>query len=158
VTITSATKAFNIAGVRTAVANVAPAALRAAWDAQPPDLFGAPNVLGVEATLAAWRDGDGWLDDVRRHLHDRRDQVVRRLAGTSITLRPPEATYLAWLDCRACGIDGDPAAWFLDRGGVQLSPGPDFGPGNEQRARLNFATSSTVLDGILDRLTAAVPR
>ncbi len=61
VTITSATKAFNVAGLRAAVAHVGPDALRAAWDDQPPDLFGATNVLGVEATRAAWRGGElGW--------------------------------------------------------------------------------------------------
>jgi cystathionine beta-lyase len=61
ITVTSATKAFNIAGLRTAVAHIGSPQLRQMWDAQPPDLFGATNVLGVEATLVAWLHGDGWL-------------------------------------------------------------------------------------------------
>ncbi len=72
-----------------------------------------------------------------------------------VTMRCPEAGYLAWLDCSAADIDGDPAEFFR-RAGVELSPGPDFGPGNERFARLNFANSRAVLDEILDRMAAAL--
>jgi bifunctional pyridoxal-dependent enzyme with beta-cystathionase and maltose regulon repressor activities len=156
VTVTSATKAFNIAGLRVAVAHVGSERLRAAWDRQPPDLFGAPNVLGVEATLAAWSHGDAWLTALNRHLLARRDQVIARLGGTPLRVRPPEAGYLAWLDCRDAGTPIDPAAWFREHTSVELSSGPDFGPGNEHRARLNFATTGPMLDVILDRMITAL--
>jgi len=152
VTLTSATKAFNIAGLRCAVAHVGPAELRAQWDAQPPDLFGAPNVLGVEATRAAWEQGDPWLADVRAHLAEQRALLGARLADLPVRYRPPEATYLAWLDWPT--LPGDAHAFFRSAG-VELSAGPEFG-GRPSQVRLNFATSTAVLDEILDRITAAV--
>jgi putative C-S lyase len=156
VTITSATKAFNIAGLRTAVAHVGPARLRAAWDAAPPDLYGATNVLGVEATLAAWRDGDPWLAGLRGHLADQRRQLDRLATLPGLVYRPPEATYLAWLDLTEAGLPGDPAAFLRAKAGIELSPGADFGPGSAGFARLNFATSATVLNSVLDRIETAL--
>ncbi len=156
VTVTSAGKAFNIAGLRTAVAHVGPAALRQVWDAQPPDLFGATNVLGIEATLAAWRGDDTWLSGLRTELRDRRDLLERRLSSLpGIRFRVPDASYLAWLDCRGTGLL-DPAAHFR-AAGVQLSPGPDFGPAGEGFARLNFATTEQVLTQIVDRIAGSLP-
>lgn len=154
VTITSATKAFNIAGVRTALAHVGPAELRRRWDAQPPDLFGGLSVIGVEATIAAWRDGGAWSDALRARLRANRERIDEWVTGVDgISWLTPDAGYLGWLDCP--GVPGDPAAAFR-AAGVELSPGPDFGPGNETRARLNFATSASVLDTVLDRLSSVV--
>jgi cystathionine beta-lyase len=70
----------------------------------------------------------------------------------------PEATYLAWLDCRALGLGPDPAAALRERGRVALSPGPDFGAGGAGHARLNFATSPQILRQAVERMTAAVRR
>jgi len=154
VTLTSATKAFNIAGLRCAVAHVGPADLRARWDAQPPDLFGAVNVLGVEATRVAWELGDQWLAGVRSHLAAQRDRLTTRLPALPVRYRPPEATYLAWLDWP--DLPGDAHAFFR-QAGVELSAGPEFG-GRPSQVRLNFATSTDVLEQILDRITAAVGR
>jgi len=156
VTVTSATKAFNIAGLRTAVAHVGAARLRAAWDAQPPDLFGAVNVLGVEATLAAWSRGDDWLAGLNAHLLRQREHLISGLAVLPVTLRPPEAGYLAWLDCSPAHLPGDPAGWFRRHAGIELSPGPDFGPGNVEFARLNFATSTALLNDITDRMSRSL--
>jgi len=158
VTITSATKAFNLAGVRCAVGHFGPPALRAALAAQPKDLFGVVSVLGVEATLAAWTDGDDWLAAVRAHLLANRDLLARLVAERlpGVRFDPPEATYLAWLDCRELGLTVDPAEFFRTRAGVQLSPGPGFGPGGEGHARLNFATSADVLTDIVNRMSRAL--
>jgi len=151
VTLTSATKAFNIAGLRAAVAHVGPGELRARWDAQPPDLLGAVNVLGVEATRAAWVLGDAWLAGVRAHLAAQRDRLGARLAALPVRYRPPEATYLAWLEWPDLP---DAYAFFRDAG-VELSAGPEFGA-TPSHVRLNFATSADVLDEILDRMAAAL--
>jgi cystathionine beta-lyase len=161
VTITSATKAFNIAGLRTAVAHVGSAALRAAWDSLPPDLLGAVNVLGVEATRAAWLHGDAWLSAARDHLRQQRDLVSERLGNRpDLGYCPPEATYLAWLDfARVDSTDlaAAPGRYLRQHAGVELSDGADFGSGWESFARLNFATSRPVLGEILDRIEAALP-
>lgn len=157
VTVTSASKAFNLAGLRTAVAHVGSASLRERWDAQPYDLFGASNVLGVQATLAAWAHADAWLAEVVTHLHEQRDHLAARIAAIpGVTMRPPKATYLAWLDCSALELDQPAALWFRRHARVELSRGPDFGPGGEAFARLNFATSRAVLDAIVDRIEASL--
>lgn len=159
VTVTSATKAFNIAGLRTAVAHVGPAELRAAWDTQPPDLYGAANVLGVEATLAAWQHGDGWLARLNDRLLANRDHLADRLRSMpAVDLRPPEAGYLAWLDCAVAALPEEPASWFRSWAGVELSAGADFGAQPGRYARLNFATTTAVLDEIVDRLGTALDR
>ncbi|MFF4948136.1 MalY/PatB family protein [Streptomyces chattanoogensis] len=154
VTLTSATKAFNLAGVRCAVGHLGPARLRAAVDEQPVELYGAANVLGVHASLLAWTEGDAWLSAVRRHLAGVRDRLTATLADRlpGIAHHPPEGSYLAWLDCRALGWGDDPAARFRERGAVELGSGPGFGPGGHGFVRLNFATSAAVLDELLDRL------
>ncbi|MQA09891.1 MAG: putative C-S lyase [Pseudonocardiaceae bacterium] len=157
VTVTSATKTFNIAGLRCAVAHIGPASLRDELDEHPPDLFGAANVLGVAATTAAWQHGDDWLAALLERLRANRDMVASTLARRvpAIEHRPPQATYLSWLDCRALGIEGEPARYFRDRARVELSPGSEFGDEGIGFARLNFATSPNVLTEILDRLATA---
>ncbi|WP_083949981.1 aminotransferase class I/II-fold pyridoxal phosphate-dependent enzyme [Herbidospora yilanensis] len=162
VTVTSASKAFNIAGLRTAIAHVGPAVLRTAWDAQPPDLYGATNVLGVEATRAAWAHGDEWLAAVTAHLTRQRDHLAGRIAAMpGLDLRTPEAGYLAWLDCQAAGLGEEAADWFRRNAGVELSAGSEFGSGTAgsvaaSRTRLNFATTREVLDLVLDRMADAL--
>ncbi len=157
VTLTSATKAYNIAGVRTAVAHVGADWLRKRWDAQPPDLFGQPSTLGVEATIAAWRDCDAWLTALRQHLRAQRDHLAARVAQLpGVSMRMPDAGYLAWLDCRGAALPDDPAGYFRRHAGLELAPGPDYDPAAQGWVRLNFATSRAILDEILDRMTACL--
>lgn len=153
VTLTSATKSHNIAGLRTAVAHLGPSELRAVWDRLPPDLLGAVNVVGVEATLAAWNDTTGWLESLLDHLDRQRARISRRLYEmTGVTWHPPMATYLAWLDCTRTALGHNPASTIRQRARVQLSEGSEFGPGGAHHVRLNFATSTHILDTILDRI------
>jgi len=158
VTLTSATKAFNFAGLRCAVAHVAPARLREVLDAQPPDLFGPVNVLGVEATKAAWRHGDAWLAALLRHLDGNRELVATTLAARvpAIACDPPQAAYLAWMDCRRLALGAEPADYFRTAARVLLSDGKGFGREGDGFARLNFATSREVLTEMLSRMTTAV--
>ena len=72
--------------------------------------------------------------------------------------QPPEATYLAWLDCRDLGLGDDPAEVLLARGKVALNSGPTFGPGGEGHVRLNFATAPQVLTEAVARIRRAVDR
>jgi cysteine-S-conjugate beta-lyase len=156
VTLTSATKAFNLAGIRCAVAHIGPAAVRSAFAQLPPLIFGAVSAPGVAATLAAWEHGDEWLEAVLRRLSANREIIARELGPLGIGYRPPEATYLAWLDFRGLDLAADPAAFLLEKAGVRLSPGPGFGPGGTGFARLNFATSEAVLTEICARIASAV--
>lgn len=157
VTLASATKAFNFAGLRCAVAHVGSARLRAALEACPPDLLGVLDVMGVAATKAAWEKGDAWLAAVLDHLRANRDLIASTLAARApaIGYYPPQATYLAWLDCRELETATEPAAFFEEKAKVLILPGEGFGPGGTGFARLNFATSSEILTEILTRMTTA---
>ncbi|WP_082310734.1 MalY/PatB family protein [Nonomuraea sp. SBT364] len=147
VTVTSATKAFNLGGIRCSVAHVGAQQARKALDAQPEFVFGSPSVFGVEATVAAWRHGDAWLEETRALLDRNRHTIASRLPE-GVTYRLPEATYLAWLGYGRPGM-----AEVLEREAkVLLSDGAAFGPGGETFARLNFATTEPVVEEILRRI------
>ena len=91
------------------------------------------------------------IDENRRLLTE---LLAERLPG--VVHRPGEATYLAWLDCRALDLGDDPAEVFLDRGRVALSSGLPFGSGGAGHVRLNLATSPEVLTEAVGRMAAAL--
>jgi cystathionine beta-lyase len=158
VTLGSASKSFNLAGLRTAVAHIDHAPLIDALATMPGHLLGSPSTLGIVGTIAAWTECDEWLDAARRTLTARRDQLARRLAADlpAVGFDCPEATYLCWLDLRRTGLGDDPAEPLRERFGVALSNGPKFGPDSAGYARLNVATSERILDQVIDRIVEAV--
>lgn len=158
VTLTSASKSFNIAGLRCAVAHYGPDSLLAARDAQPPDIHGSISTLGVTATLAAWRRGDAWQRELIGVLRRNRDHVGLTLAKRVPDVRhhPPEATYLAWLNTAGIPLAGPAVEHVLRVGKVQLDGGAPFGSGADHFLRLNFATSAAILDAVLDPLCQAL--
>ncbi|MFE7497543.1 MalY/PatB family protein [Streptomyces albidoflavus] len=157
VTLTSGSKAFNLSGVRCAVAHVGPRAVREALDERHGLMFGQVSVLGVEALKAAWTDGDDWLEDVTAVLHRNRRRVAERLPD-GILYRLPEATFLAWLDCRPLGLPVEPMPYFRDEAKVLLFAGSAFGVGGNGFVRLNFATAGPLLDEKLARMGTAIRR
>lgn len=146
VTVTSASKAFNLAGLRWAVMHVGDAALRDELADLPGHYLGAPNRMGVRAAVAAWTECDDWLAAVVDVIDENRRALSGLLAEhvPGVRYRPPDATYLAWLDCRGAGFDREPAQVFRERG-VELSPGPQFGPTGAGHVRINLATSPAIL-------------
>ncbi|HLU32059.1 MAG TPA: aminotransferase class I/II-fold pyridoxal phosphate-dependent enzyme [Acidimicrobiia bacterium] len=157
VTVTSASKAWNIPGLKCAQVVLTSDRDAEIWsDYFTPDKVGVSN-LGLIANAAAYADSRAWLDDVRGRL-DANRKLLDELSARHlprVVYRSPEATYLAWLDFRAYGID-DPAAFFLDEARVAVSAGRPFGRGGHGHARLNFATSSAILKTILERMGSAV--
>ena len=157
-TMTSATKSFNIAGLRCAVAIFGSERLAERFEAWPERVRGAVSSFGLEATRIAWTECDEWLDALLAHLEGNRDFlhafVAERLPGIRMAL--PAATYLGWLDCRGFGLDPDPYHWFLDRARVGFNDGRDFGDGGEGHVRINFATSRPILTQILERMEEAL--
>jgi cystathionine beta-lyase len=147
VTLTSASKSFNLAGMRWAVLHSGSDALQAALDALPGHYLGAPNLMGVVATVAAWTSGGAWLDAVHEVLDENRRTLTSLLAEhfPGSRYRPPAATYLAWIDFSGAGLGDDPAAVFRERG-VEVSAGKQFGPQGIGHVRLNIATSPTILE------------
>lgn len=153
----SASKAWNLAGLKAALAIAGPAA--AADLARLPEEVGhGPSHLGIIAHSAALRDGTAWLDALLSGLDDNRRLLLDLLAEhlPAVTYRPGEATYLAWLDCRSLGIGDDPADVFLRRGRVALNSGIPFGTGGAGRVRLNLATSPELITEGVRRMVAAL--
>lgn len=152
ITILAPSKTFNIPGLSCAAAVIPERGLRERFRAAGAGLVPWPNLLGLAAAEAAWRDGDAWLEGLLAHLRANRDAAhaaVNALPGLSSRL--PEATYLTWIDCRVRGWD-DPAA-RCEAAGLGLSDGRPFaGPGF---VRLNFGCPRATLDEGLRRLAAA---
>lgn len=158
VTISSASKTFNLAGLRTAIAHIGHDATLDAVRAVPPHALGGTNVPGAEATLACWSRGGAWLAATRAHLTAQRDHLTMRLERDlpAVGYRAPESTYLAWLDCRQLGLEGSPADYFLKHGRIAFSPGETFGHRGVGFVRLNFATTRAILDEVLNRMVTSV--
>jgi cystathionine beta-lyase len=156
VTITSASKSFNLAGLRYAVSHCGADWVEDRLAALPDHLFGATNIMGAEAAWAAWTHGAPWLDAAVAHLEHMRDLTVDLIRDQlpGVVVNRPEATYLAWLDCSHLGWS-DPREVFRTAG-VEVSPGTSFGPGGDGHVRLNFATSSAVIEEIVRSMAGAV--
>ncbi|MFJ9147555.1 MalY/PatB family protein [Streptomyces sp. NPDC102270] len=153
----SASKAWNLAGLKAAVAIAGP---DAADDlARLPEEVGhGPSHVGVIAHTAALRDGGAWLDALLTGLDDNRRLLAELLTESLPAVRhePAQATYLAWLDCRALDLGDDPAAVFLERGRVALNSGVPFGTGGAGFVRLNLATSPELITEAVRRMAAAL--
>ena len=157
VSLTSASKAFNVAGLKAALLVTASDRAREAMARLPP-LDERAGLLGVIAAEAAFRDGDRWLDAVLAQLDANRALLGERLAAElpGVAWTPPESTYLAWLDCRGLGLGDDPARVFLERGRVALSRGLDYGVSGAGFVRLNFGTSPELVADAVSRIAAAL--
>jgi cystathionine beta-lyase len=160
ITLNSATKSYNVPGLRCALMHFGSSELLARFHRRiPARLTGQPGVTGVDATIAAWDEAQPWLDAVLPHLDKARRHVVDVLAAEipEIRCHLPEATYLAWLDCRALGLQSPTAfTFFLEKAKIGFSPGENFEPAATQFVRMNFATSRQILDEILGRMIGAV--
>jgi cysteine-S-conjugate beta-lyase len=156
-TFTSASKGWNIPGLKCAVVvtghDDGARVVEERWEAM------LASHVGVLATEAAFRSGNEWLDAVIAQLDENRARLAGLLARwlPGVGYVPPEASFLAWLDCRSLGL-ADPAGTFLERGRVALSPGADFGAQGREFVRLNMGTSPALLEEIVRRMSAAVGR
>ncbi|MGC4813249.1 MalY/PatB family protein [Micromonospora sp. DT228] len=153
----SASKGWNLAGLRGGLLVAGPAA---AGDLArvPFEASVSTSHLGVIAHTAAFRDGGEWLDALLTGLDDNRRLLTALLAEhlPAISYQPGQATYLAWLDCRTLGLGDDPAAVFLDRGRVALNSGSAFGAGGDGHVRLNLATAPELITEAVRRMATAV--
>ncbi|HNT77202.1 MAG TPA: PatB family C-S lyase [Anaerolineae bacterium] len=158
ITLMAPSKTFNIAGLHGAFAVIPNAELRRKFNAARRGILGSVNLLAYTAMLAAYRDGQPWLDALLRYLEANRDfvsdYVTTHLPGVRVT--PPEGTYLAWLDCRAAGIAGSLHQFFVERARVAVNDGPTFGPGGEGFVRLNFGCPRALLAEGLERMRVAL--
>lgn len=168
----SASKAWNLSGMKAALAIAGPEAA-ADLRRMPEEVSHGPSHLGVIAHAEAFRSAGDWLDALLSGLDENRtlvgDLVAEHLPG--VRYQWPQGTYLAWLDCRALGFDEEaagglavvadvagPARWFRDHARVALSSGHVFGTGGAGHVRLNFATSKAILTEAISRMGRALAR
>lgn len=155
----SASKTFNLAGLQCAQMVTASERAAAVIEGLP---FRAKHGghLGAIASIAAFREGGPWLDDVLAVLDNNRALLGELLAARlpEVGYAPPSAGYLAWLDFRQLGLGEDPAAAILERGGLALNSGPTFGPQGAGFARLNFGTSPALVEAAVERIARTVER
>jgi cystathionine beta-lyase len=155
-TLVGASKAWNLAGLKCAQLIPGSAADAAKLRAIPPVANHGVSPLGVIASIAAYRHGRLWLDGLIEHLAARRAQLAELLALQlpQVDWRPPEATYLTWLDARSTGL-AEPAATALTSAQVMINPGPTFGAEYAGYVRVNFGTSAERLERVVLRLAKA---
>ncbi len=154
----SPSKGWNLAGLKSALVLAGPGARDELARFPEVHTHGSSH-LGAIAHVAALDDGRDWLDRLRRELSDNLDLLERLLTEhlPGIRWRRPEATYLAWLDCRDLGLGEDPAAVFRRRGRVALGSGPRYGEEvGRGFARLNVATSPEILEEAVRRMASVL--
>jgi cysteine-S-conjugate beta-lyase len=159
VTVTSISKGWNVPGLKCALLQAQPATARVVTAVPQYERLRA-SVPGVAASIAAWTDDGGWLDELRQHL----DQTRAELAGwvqrtPAVQAHPGQAGYLAWLDLRGAGLGDDPARLLLERGRLAVNPGHTFALPAEQgegRVRLNHGTSLPLLHEALRRIERTI--
>ncbi|WP_223691524.1 MalY/PatB family protein [Leifsonia poae] len=159
VTVTSASKGWNLAALKCAVAVANDADSAALLTRFPEELAARTSIIGLHANIAAF-SSQAWLAETI----DRITANYRLLADELATHLPevravqPDAGYLVWLDLRALELGDDPAAELLDRARVALNSGPTFGPGGRGFARMNIACDPATISEAVRRIAAAARR
>jgi cystathionine beta-lyase len=158
VTLIAPSKTYNIAGLESSIAIIQDPLLRKQFQAARRGLVGWVNLFGQVAALAAYRNGQEWLDQLLVYLEDNRDYLVDfiREELPCISMAKPEGTYLAWLDCHNAGLGTSPYLFFLDKARVALNDGVAFGRPGIGFVRLNFGCPRGMLAQALDCIKNAI--
>jgi cysteine-S-conjugate beta-lyase len=158
IALLSASKAFNLAGLKCAAVVSASPRMAEVVERLPVDLRWRVGHFGVLATVAGFTEGGEWLDRLILTLDRRRAQLRQLLTERLPAVRwtPPEATYLAWLDCRTAGPGDAARDACLEHGRVAFEPGSRFGMPGDGHLRLNFGTSAEILGEAIGRMARAL--
>ncbi|WP_108249693.1 MalY/PatB family protein [Planctomonas deserti] len=160
VTATSASKAWNLAGLKCAQVILSNDADEAHWQTFGAMASHGASNLGVIGNTAAYTSGGRWLGEVLEYLDGNRmlvgEMVAEHLPGIAYTA--PEGTYIAWLDFRTCGIEGDVAEFFRANAGVALTDGAACGEVGAGFARFVFALPRPLLREAFARMGDALRR
>jgi cystathionine beta-lyase len=157
-TATSASKAWNLPGLKCATMLVTNDPDREAWEQLGMFATHGASTPGVAANTAAFRQGGPWLAEVLAYLDGNRRLLADLLAERlpDVVFRPPDGTYLCWLDCRSLNLPASAGEFVKDRAGVVVNDGPTFGEPGKGFLRLNMATPRPILAEIVDRIARAV--
>lgn len=159
ITITAASKAWNVAGLKCAQLIFSNDEDVRTWQGLSGVAKDGTGTLGIVAAEACYRDGRDFLDEEVAQLRNNRDWLAEVLPEKipGIEVNVPEATYLMFLDFRNTKLTTDkPATWLRTHAKVAMNEGLSFGPGGEHKARLNFATSPEILEEAVDRIAEAI--
>jgi cystathionine beta-lyase len=154
ITVTSASKGFNLAGLKCAVIVTNSSEIKEKINSMPISVAFRASLFGAVAATAAFKDGTQWLDSVLNSLDENR-QLIRNLIDSkipAIKYRIPDFGYLAWLDLSALNLGEDPSKVILERGKVAFNGGHMYGPQHSQFVRFNFGTSPEIITEAFDRL------
>jgi cystathionine beta-lyase len=161
VALVSASKAFNLAGLKCAqmVAGSEETAARL-LSSIPMEVTYGTGHLGIIASAAAYREGDVWLSELVHRIESNVSLLAKELREYLPTTRyrVPSATYLGWVDCRELGLGPDPAKVFFDEGRVALNAGHLYGEVGRGFVRVNVATEPEIVVEIVQRMARALSR
>jgi cystathionine beta-lyase len=160
ITVTSASKAWNIAGLKCAVFVAGSQAMQTALKKLPKEMGERTGHWGILASIAAFEEGAPYLDGLLAQL-DRNRETLSQLLGVYLPAAryiAPQAGYLAWVDCSALGLGDDPAKTFLKKGKVALMRGLDFGRQGACFTRVNMGTSTQILSEVVGRMGKALEK
>jgi cysteine-S-conjugate beta-lyase len=155
---TSASKGWNLPGLKCAQVILSSAADQERWAELGHVAWRGASSPGVAANIAAYRRGEAWLDEVLAFLDENRRLLADLLARhlPQVRYRPPDGTYLAWLDCTAMNLDGSPGALLREQAQITVVDGPAFGEGGPGSFRFNFATPQPLLAEMIERAAAVL--
>jgi cystathionine beta-lyase len=158
VTAVSASKAWNLPGLKCGQVILTNPADQQRWEEMGMFASHGASNPGVVANIAAYRHGEAWLTEALGYLDDSRrllgDLLARHLP--QLRYRPPDGTYLAWLDCTGMDLPGSPGELVVEGAHVTVVDGPAFGAGGAGAFRLNFATPQPILTEMVERIAAAL--
>lgn len=159
-TFIAPSKTYNIAGLHASVGIIQDETLRKTYCEFRQYLVSNPCVLSLVAAKAAYEHGDEWLKEQNAYLQANRDYLGQALEGklSGIKWSKPQATFLAWLDCRELGIEGNLQEFFIEHAKVCLNDGPTFGKTGEGFVRLNFGTTQARLEQAIDQMAEAIQK
>ena len=158
ITVTAASKGWNIAGLKCAIIVTQNEALKSKLDSMPIAVHYRASLLGGFATAIAFAEGGVWLDSVIENLDHNRRMIKELLSSQlpSVRYHLPDNSYLAWLDLEALNLGEDPSITLLEKGRVAFNAGHTYGKQCSQYVRLNFATSPTIVTEAIHRIARAI--
>ena len=158
ITVTAASKGWNIAGLKCAIIVTQNEALKAKLDSMPMAVHYRASLLGGFATAIAFAEGGIWLDSVMENLDHNRIMIKELLSSQlpSVRYHIPDNSYLAWLDLEALNLGENPSVTLLEKGRVAFNAGHTFGKQCSQYVRLNFATSPSIITEAIHRIARAI--
>ncbi len=158
ITLISPSKTFNIPGLGFSVAVIQNPELRARYMRAMQGLVASPQIFGYVGAMAAYQHGDAWLHDVLKYYAANRDFALAYMRAHMPQFKStrPEATYLAWIDCRDADLPTNARDFFIEHAHVALGDGAGFGPAGHGYIRLTMATQRAQLERVLTAMRHAL--